>query len=70
LEPVAFGDAALSAVNEFHPDIVLMDIEQAGVSEGIQAEEVIRSLTGTPVIFLTPYSHVPMLRQAQSAALY
>lgn len=56
-EPIDSGEAAIEAVINERPDLVLMDVTLAGNMDGITAAENIRNLALVPVIYLTgnPY---------------
>jgi len=64
------GEAAIQAVDELEPDIVLMDIMLKGDMSGIQAAEVIREKSNTPVVFLTAYADENTIDKARSAVPY
>ena len=68
--PLAFGEEAIAflAVNAI--DLVLMDIELAGKLNGITAAEIINRTADVPIVFLTGFSHDPLLEQAKIAAPY
>ncbi len=68
--PVATGEAAVKRVKAEEPDLVIMDIELAGKMNGITATERIESFSDVPVIYLTGYSHDPLLEQAKITAPY
>jgi PAS domain S-box-containing protein len=70
LDPVATGEAGITAVAEFHPDLVLMDIQLAGKINGISAAEKIRETSFIPVVFLTSYSDYQLLQQAKKIVPY
>ena len=67
-EPVATGEAAIASVANERPDLVLMDIQLAGMMDGIAAARGIRSTTDVPIVFLTGYSQGPLLQRARTAA--
>ncbi|MBI5589334.1 MAG: response regulator [Deltaproteobacteria bacterium] len=69
-EPVATGEAAIAAVAAERPDLVLMDIQLAGMMDGITAAGSIHSATDVPIVFLTGYSQGPLLQRARTAAPY
>jgi signal transduction histidine kinase/CheY-like chemotaxis protein len=69
-EPVATGAAAIAAVAAERPDLVLMDIQLAGVMDGITAAGHIRSVADVPIVFLTGYSQDPLLQRAKTTAPY
>lgn len=62
--PVATGEDAIKKVIEFHPDLVLMDIELVGGMNGIDVAEKIRSFAQIPIIYLTAYTDEKRLKQA------
>ncbi|NBB89578.1 MAG: response regulator, partial [Spirochaetes bacterium] len=64
---VASGEEAVEAAAELDPDLILMDIQLAGAMDGIEAADVIRERSGTPVIFLTAYSDRTSLERAKVA---
>lgn len=70
LTPISSGEEAIRAVQALNPSIILMDIELAGQMSGISAAEQIGAVTDIPVIFLTGYSHDPLLQQAKITAPY
>ena len=70
LAPISSGEEAIRAVQALNPSIILMDIELAGQMSGISAAEQIGAVTDIPVIFLTGYSHDPLLQQAKITAPY
>jgi len=69
-EPVATGEAAIAAVAAERPDLILMDIQLAGVMDGITASGHIRSAADVPIVFLTGYSQDPLLQRAKTTAPY
>lgn len=50
------GEEALQKTEEFHPDVVLMDIALKGTMNGIEAAQEIHERFGIPSIFMTGYS--------------
>ena len=70
LEPVATGKAAIAAVAKHRPDLVLMDIELNGEINGIVTAGKIRDEVDVPIVFLTGYSHYPLINQAKATAPY
>lgn len=45
--PVATGEGAIQAVRDFHPNLVLMDIELVGGMNGIIASEKIQTISSS-----------------------
>ena len=67
---LAFGEDALAFLEKEKVDLVLMDIELAGIMNGITAAEIINRTSDIPIVFLTGFSHDPLLQQAKIAAPY
>ena len=61
------GDEAVALATELRPDIILMDIDLGGGTDGIAAAGAIRHATGTPVVFLTSHADESTLRRARAA---
>jgi len=68
--PLATGEEAITLVARKKVDLVLMDIELAGAITGIETAEIICKSLDVPIVFLTGYSHDPLLEQAKIAAPY
>jgi len=68
--PLASGEGALAFLEGTKVDLVLMDIELAGTMNGITAAEIISRTSDIPIVFLTGFSHDPLLEQAKIAAPY
>ncbi len=68
--PLASGEEAIAFVPKYPVDLVLMDIDLSGTMNGIAAAETISLTTDIPVVFLTGFSHDPLLAQAKVAAPY
>lgn len=62
---VSTGAAAIDAVAEYQPDVVLMDIMLRGNMDGVQATEIITAQHSIPVIYLTAYSDENTIRRAK-----
>jgi len=84
-EPVAAGEEAIAVVTAGRsdlvspelalsglilPDLILMDIQLAGEMDGITAAERICSVADIPIVFLTGFSHDPLLQRAKITAPY
>jgi CheY-like chemotaxis protein len=65
---LASPDMALSGL--ILPDLILMDIKLAGEMDGITAAARIRSVADVPIVFLTGFSHDPLLQRAKTTAPY
>ncbi|MGB8218581.1 MAG: PAS domain S-box protein [Candidatus Methanoperedens sp.] len=59
------GEEAIKKVNEYRPDLVLMDIVLQGEMDGIETARQISSRFNTPVIYLTAYSYKTTLGRAK-----
>ena len=70
LGPVATGEEAIALLNEQPADLVLMDIELAGALNGIETAEALNRDLDLPIVFLTGFSHDPLLDQAKIVAPY
>ena len=68
--PVATGEEAVNVIRHSPVDLVLMDIELAGIMNGIVAAGVIADAVDIPIIFLTGFSQDPLLEQAKIVAPY
>ncbi len=70
LGPVATGEEAIALLGKQSADLVLMDIELAGTLNGIETAEAIGRSRDIPIVFLTGFSHDPLLDQAKIVAPY
>jgi len=68
--PLASGEKAIAFLAENNVNLVLMDIELAGTMNGITAAETINQTSTVPIVFLTSFSHDPLLEQAKITAPY
>ena len=59
---VSTGNAAIKAVHDVHPDVILMDISLTGELDGIQAAFAIGETANTPVIFVTGRSDAETMK--------
>jgi DNA-binding NarL/FixJ family response regulator len=64
------GDAAIEAIPEFAPDLILMDISLSGAMSGIEAAKAITDSFRVPIIFLTAYSDQKTIEDAKVAQPY
>jgi len=64
---VASGEAALAAIPELRPDVVVADIQLGGFMDGIEASRRIHDRFGTPIIFLTGSGDTETVNRARSA---
>lgn len=68
LAVVETGEAAIEAVGEARPDLVLMDIRLKGKMDGIDAGQKISQAFDIPVVFLTAHSDQATLKRARDVA--
>jgi len=61
----ASGEEAVLQANRLDPDLVLMDIQLEGSTDGIEAAEAIRSQLDLPIIYLTAHSDAATLARAK-----
>ncbi len=64
---VVSGEAAVAAVEEFRPDLVLMDIKLQGEMDGLEAARRIFEARQTPSFFLTSHDDPELLQRAKAA---
>lgn len=64
------GEAALQAVGNNCPDLVLMDIKLTGKLDGIEAADQIRQQFQIPVVYLTAYTDEETLSRAKLTEPY
>jgi two-component system cell cycle response regulator len=67
---VRSGRAALRALEEMHPNVVLSDIMIKGEQDGIQLAGVIRERFGIPVVFLSAHADESTVARATSMSPY
>jgi len=70
LEVVSTGEAALEAVRNQHPDVVLMDIHLDGEMDGIDAAKRLQGEFDVPVIYLTGDAMDETVEEAREAQAY
>ncbi len=61
------GDEAIALTGQLQPDLVLMDIQLAGSTDGIMAAQAIREQFDRPVVFLTAFAADDVLERAKLA---
>lgn len=64
---LALGEDAVARIDEFRPDIILMDVCLGGKMDGIQTAEAIREKHNLPIIFITANSDDATLTRAKSS---
>lgn len=62
---VPSGEEALEKVEEYKPDLVLMDIMLKGEMNGTEAAKQIRSQFNIPIVYLTAYAEEGVLERAK-----
>lgn len=67
---IAYGEDALQKTAEFQPDLILMDINLAGVLDGITAAEQILAQHDIPIIYLTAYADPRTLERTKTTSPY
>lgn len=67
---VASSEEALSAIEINAPDLILMDINLQGSSDGIEAAEKIDREYQIPIIYLTAYAGEGTLQRAKETSPY
>jgi CheY-like chemotaxis protein len=56
-DTIASGENAIKFMQSQSADVILMDISLSGAMDGIEAAAHIRTLSDTPVIFMTGYAN-------------
>jgi len=59
------ADDAVKMAEELKPDIILMDIKLRGEKTGVDAAREIRKKSDITIIFLTAYSDIELLKNAE-----
>lgn len=67
---VSTADEALARAREYHPDIILMDINIPGTMDGLDAARIIHDDLHIPVIFVTSYADDETIRRAKEINPY
>ncbi len=70
--PFVFAEAreALDSLEQQVPDLVLMDIQLRGEMDGIDAAKEINDRFGIPVLFLTAFASIEVIKRAREAGAY
>jgi PAS domain S-box-containing protein len=69
-EAVSSAEEAIRAVEDFGPDLILMDVDLRGGTDGIQAAGQIQSRFDIPFIYLTDFENGDLLQRAESTEPY
>lgn len=67
---VSSGQAALAAIADHWPDLVLMDIVIKGELDGIDTAQAVHQQFGIPVIYITAYADDDTLQRAEQSGAY
>jgi PAS domain S-box-containing protein len=59
------GESAVRLVNEYEPDLVLMDVKLEGAMDGVDAAASIQGKLDVPVVFLTAYADEATIQRAR-----
>jgi PAS domain S-box-containing protein len=62
------GEEAVELAARLRPDLVLMDVQLAGLMDGIEAAQAIRRNSAVPVVFLTAFATDNVLQRAKLAS--
>ena len=60
------GEDAVKAIDETEACLILMDINLAGIIDGIEAMKLIKKKTDLPVIFISGYSDESIIEQIKA----
>ncbi|MDA8083710.1 MAG: response regulator [Nitrospiraceae bacterium] len=63
---VTSAEEAVAVAEAERPDIILMDISLHGSMDGIQAAELIRRRSETPILFMSGYSDEQILERVRA----
>jgi PAS domain S-box-containing protein len=69
-ETASTGEQALRIVEEFTPDLILMDIKLNGELDGIETAERILSRFDIPIVYLTAYTEEDVFERAKRTEPY
>jgi len=64
------GEEAVRTIKELQPELVLMDVNLAGVMNGVEAALEIRKTYDIPIIFLSAFSDKELLEKAAHTEPY
>jgi len=70
VDTVSSGEAAIKAVEEHKPDLIMLDIMLKGEMSGVDTSEYIKKNHNIPVIFLTAYADQSTLDRAKVTEPY
>ena len=64
------GEQAIRLVEQFRPDLVLMDIKLRDGIDGVEAAQRIRLKHDIPIVFMTAFGDEQTIRRANTATPY
>lgn len=67
---VARGEEAINRIEQFNPDVALMDVHLAGSLDGIETAKQLRAKMDIPVVYVTAYSDPLLVEQAVKTEAY
>ncbi|MDH5670067.1 MAG: response regulator, partial [Nitrospira sp.] len=67
---VARGEDAIRQIEQFEPDVALLDVHLAGKLNGIETAKQLRNKLNIPIIYLTAYSDPWLVEQAAKTEPY
>jgi YesN/AraC family two-component response regulator len=60
------GKIAIKKIIEFHPDLILLDIQIKGELDGIEVAQQIQTIYDIPILYLTAFSDTETIERAQT----
>ena len=63
--PLSNGEKALEEVENFNPDLILMDINLEGKWDGVETASKIHKIRSTPIIYITAFADEETLKRAK-----
>jgi PAS domain S-box-containing protein len=70
IDPVSNGEAALTTIEAWRPDLVLLDIRLQGDRDGVHVAQEIDRRFDIPIIFVTAHADEATLRRAKATGPY
>lgn len=67
---VSSAEDAIRLVEDFQPDLILMDVKLDGDKDGIEAADIIRREFDIPVVYLTGFAEEDILERAKKTEPY
>ena len=69
-EIIPDGETAITKIEQNKPDLVMMDIKLNGKLSGTETAAIVRTRFNVPVIYLTAYSEVSIMKQVRLSDPY